>query len=180
MLRRSLATASAVLALAVPLSSCGFDYATERDYTPGAGTNNREGDVDILSAVVVSGQENSGTLITTLSNNSDEANTLSGITGERVVTTAGVEPTPVEFAGFEPVEVPAGGLINFADPALNIRATGEFGAGNFLELTFEFEEGDPVTMTVPVVDNETSDWKGLDEVSAEEAPSEAHDTEGDQ
>ena len=51
---RLLATAVAVLALAVPLSSCGFDYATDRDYTPAGGANNREGDVDVLSAVVVS------------------------------------------------------------------------------------------------------------------------------
>jgi hypothetical protein len=44
---RPLATAAAVLALAVPLSSCGFDYATDRDYTPGSGANNRDGVVDV-------------------------------------------------------------------------------------------------------------------------------------
>ena len=44
---RSLATAAAVLALAAPLTSCGFDYATERDYTPAGGSNNREGVVDL-------------------------------------------------------------------------------------------------------------------------------------
>ena len=54
---RSLATAAAVVALAVPLTSCGFSYATERDYTPAGGANNREGVVDLLSAVVVSGAE---------------------------------------------------------------------------------------------------------------------------
>ena len=52
---RSLATAAAVIALAVPLTSCGFSYATERDYTPAGGANSREGVVDLLSAVVVSG-----------------------------------------------------------------------------------------------------------------------------
>ena len=52
---RSLATAAAVVALAVPLTSCGFSYATERDYTPAGGANSREGVVDLLSAVVVSG-----------------------------------------------------------------------------------------------------------------------------
>ena len=51
---RPLATAAAVIALAAPLTSCGFDYATERDYTPGRGANTREGEVDVLSAVVVS------------------------------------------------------------------------------------------------------------------------------
>ena len=63
---RPLAIAAAVLALAAPLSSCGFDYATERDYTPGSGANNREGVVDVLSAVVVSGAEGSGTFVASL------------------------------------------------------------------------------------------------------------------
>ena len=68
---RSLATAAAVVALAAPLTSCGFDYATERTYTPAGGANNREGVVDVLSAVVVSGAEGSGTFVASLSNNDD-------------------------------------------------------------------------------------------------------------
>lgn len=163
MLRRSLATASAVLALAVPLSSCGFDYATQRDYTPGAGTNNRDGDVDVLSAVVVSGTEGSGTLIVSLSNDlPDEEQALTAVTGERVATSEGVEASPVEVSEFEPVEVPAGGLVNLAEPARDIKVTGDFEAGNFLELTFEFESGERTTLSVPVVSNEDSDWAGLD------------------
>ena len=38
--RRKLATAIGALVLAVPgLSACGFNYATDREYTPGNGTN---------------------------------------------------------------------------------------------------------------------------------------------
>lgn len=163
MLRRSLATATAVLALALPLSSCGFNYATQRDYTPGAGTNDRSGDVDILSAVVVSGTEGSGTLIASLSNGlTDEASTLTAVTGKRVATTEDAEESPVETAEFEPVEVPAGGIVNFAEPARDITLSGDFSAGNFLELTFEFESGQRTTMSVPVVSDEDSDWAGLD------------------
>ena len=81
---RSLATAAAVIALAAPLTSCGFDYATERNYTPAGGANNREGVVDVLSAVVVSGAEGSGTFVATLSNNDDvDEQSLTGISGER-------------------------------------------------------------------------------------------------
>lgn len=163
MLRRSLATATAVLALALPLSSCGFNYATQRDYTPGAGTNDRSGDVAVLSAVVVSGNEGSGTLIASLSNGlTDEASTLTGVTGNRVATTEDAEESPVELAEFEPVEVPPAGIVNLAEPARDITLTGDFRAGNFLELTFEFDNGQRTEMSVPVVSDEDSDWAGLD------------------
>ena len=69
MQHRLLVTAAAVVALAAPLSSCGFDYATDRVYTPASGANNREGEVDVLSAVVVSAAEGSGTFVASLSNN---------------------------------------------------------------------------------------------------------------
>ena len=86
---RSLATAAAVVALAAPLTSCGFDYATERDYTPAGGANNREGVVDVLSAVVVSGAEGSGTFVASLSNNDDvDEQSLTGISGGDPAVTA--------------------------------------------------------------------------------------------
>ena len=52
--RRSTATFVAVLLpLAAALTSCGFDYPTDRVNTIAAGTNNREADVDVLGARVV-------------------------------------------------------------------------------------------------------------------------------
>lgn len=163
-LRRSLATATAVLALTA-LSGCGirgFDYATDREYTPGAGTNNRDGVVDILSTVVVSADEGSGTLITSLSNGDrEEARTLTAVTG-MTVETGGDTASPVTFADFEPVEVPPAGLVNFADPALDIVATGDFEAGNFLDLTFEFADGERVSLSVPVVPDDSGYWAGMD------------------
>ena len=45
--RRSLALTTAAVALATTgLSSCGFDYATDRYYTPSVGTNNHDGIVE--------------------------------------------------------------------------------------------------------------------------------------
>ena len=103
----------AVLALAVPLSSCGFDYATDRDYTPAGGANNREGDVDVLSAVVVSAAEGSGTFIASLSNNDpDEPETFTGVAGE--------EEGSITAEEFEPVEIAPGGLVNLAEPPAEI------------------------------------------------------------
>lgn len=152
---RSLATAAAVIALAAPLTSCGFDYATERDYTPAGGSNNREGVVDLLSAVVVSGTEGSGTFVASLSNNDDsEEQSLTGISGG--------DGTTVEAAEFEPVTVPAGGLVNLAEPPADIVLTGDFAAGDFIPLAVEFGNGERISLNVPVVADDTGYWEGMD------------------
>ncbi|GAA1927649.1 hypothetical protein [Nocardioides hwasunensis] len=151
---RSIATAAAVLALAAPLSSCGFDYATERDYTPAGGANNREGVIDVLSAVVVSASDGSGTFVASLANNdADEEQTFTGVAGQ---------DDTVAPADFEPIAVAAGGLVNLADPPADIILTGDFGAGDFVPLAFDFGNGERVTLNVPVVSDETGYWKGMD------------------
>jgi len=152
---RPLAIAAAVLALAAPLSSCGFDYATERDYTPGSGANNREGVVDVLSAVVVSGAEGSGTFVASLSNNDiEEEQTFTGLSAGDGAT--------VEAAEFEPVEIVAGGLVNLAEPPAEIVLTGEFGAGDVVPLAVDFGNGERVMLNVPVVPDDSGYWEGMD------------------
>ena len=152
---RPLVTAAAVLALAAPLSSCGFDYATERDYTPASGANNREGDVDVLSAVVVSAAEGSGTFVASFSNNdAEEEQTFSGVSGD--------EGTSIEAADFDPIEIPAGGLVNLADPAADIVLTGDFKAGDFVPLAIDFGNGERVMLNVPVVPDDNGYWEGMD------------------
>ncbi|GAA1442586.1 hypothetical protein GCM10009641_57500 [Mycobacterium cookii] len=152
---RPLAIAAAVLALAAPLSSCGFDYATERDYTPGSGANNREGVVDVLSAVVVSGADGSGTFVASLSNNDiDEEQTFTGLSAGDGAT--------VEVTEFEPVEISAGGLVNLAEPPAEIVLTGEFGAGDVVPLAVDFGSGERVMLNVPVVSDDSGYWEGLD------------------
>lgn len=152
---RPLATAAAVIALAAPLTSCGFDYATERDYTPAGGANNREGEVDILSAVVVSASEGSGTFVASLSNNDTEAEqTFTGITGDDGVA--------IEAAAFDPVAIAPGALVNLADPAADIVLTGDFAAGDFVPLAFDFGNGERVAFNVPVVADDSGYWEGMD------------------
>ena len=152
---RPLVTAAAVLALAAPLSSCGFDYATERDYTPASGANNREGDVDVLAAVVVSAAEGSGTFVASFSNNdAEEEQTFSGVSGD--------EGTSIEAADFDPIEIPAGGLVNLADPAADIVLTGDFKAGDFVPLAIDFGNGERVMLNVPVVPDDNGYWEGMD------------------
>jgi hypothetical protein len=152
---RPLATAAAALALAVPLSSCGFDYATDRDYTPAGGANNREGTVDILSAVVVSAAEGSGTFVASLSNNDDEEEqSFTGVSGD--------DGAEIEAGDFEPVEIPAGGLVNLAEPSADIVLTGEFEAGDFVPLAVDFGNGERITLNVPVVADDAGYWEGMD------------------
>ena len=154
MQHRLLVSAATVVALAAPLSSCGFDYATDRVYTPGSGANNRDGAVDVLSAVVVSAAEGSGTFIASLSNNStDEEQTFTGVAGQDASVTA---------ADFEPITVPAGGLVNLAEPPAGVVLTGEFEAGDVVPLTVDFGNGERVSLNVPVVSDDTGYWEGMD------------------
>lgn len=152
---RPIATAAAVIALAAPLSSCGFDYATERDYTPAGGANNRQGEVDILSAVVVSAEEGSGTFVASFSNNSvDAEQTFTGISGDDGVA--------IETSEFDPVAIAPGGLVNLADPAADIVLTGDFAAGDFVPLAFDFGNGERISFNVPVVADDFGYWEGMD------------------
>ena len=154
-LRRSFALTAAALSLTAPaLTSCGFDYATDRYYTPANGANNRDGAVDVLGAVVVSTEPGSGTFIASLSNNSTtEPATFSELTG-----TGGGDVTTAEF---EPIEIAPGSLVNLADPPAEIKVTGDFAAGDFVEVSLGFDNGESTEVEVPVVDNDGY-FEGLD------------------
>jgi hypothetical protein len=169
--RRSLRLLAGALVLALPvLSSCGFDKATDRVYTPAAGANNRDGDVDVLSAVIVAAQPNSGTFIASLSNNSpkDDAKLtgITGITGDsQDLSFAPVDP---------PIEIKARGFVNLVnEPPITV--TGDFGAGDFERVTLTFESGDTVSLRIPVV-FACDEWSGLDS-SAEAGPSSGPQTD---
>src|SRR5690606_15046753 len=91
--------------LAPVLSSCGFNLATDRDYTPGVGANNREGTVDVLSAVIVAddAKSGSGVFVASFSNNStdtDESITVESISNDDGATFTGLEPIELEAEGF--------------------------------------------------------------------------------
>lgn len=154
-LRRSFALSAAALALTAPaLTSCGFDYATDRYYTPANGANNRDGAVDVLGAVVVSTEPGSGTFIASLSNNSTtEATSLTEL--------GATEDGDVTAAEFEPVEIAPGALVNLAEPPAEITVSGEFEAGDFVEVSLGFDNGENTVVEVPVVDNRGY-FEGLD------------------
>jgi hypothetical protein len=163
--RRSLRLVAGALVLALPLlGSCGFSKATDRVYTPGAGTNNRDGVVKVLTAVIVAAQPDSGTFIASLSNSSTDTDyQLSSVAGFGDWSDLTVEPSELS------IDIPARGFVNLVDED-PITVSGDFEAGRVAELTLSFDSGDTVTMRVPVV-YACNAYEGLDVSASEESAS---------
>ncbi len=159
-LRRKIALASGALLFTVPaLTACGFDYATDRYYTPAVGANNRDGQVDVLAAVIVASQDGSGRFIASLSNNT----TTETISFDAVKPGEGAS---VQLADVEPHEIGPNQLVNLVDePAIEI--TGDFKLGDFVPLVLTFGNGESIPVKAPVVPN-SGDFAGIDGPSAPE------------
>ena len=169
--RRSLRLVAGALVLALPLlGACGFNKATDRVYTPAAGTNNRDGDVDVLSAVIVAAQPDSGTFVASLSNNSpDQDAQLTGVAGVGDWSDLAVDPSDLS------IDIPARGFVNLVDED-PVTVSGDFEAGQVAELTLSFDSGDTVTMDVPIV-FACNTYDGLDPSQQEGEGSEAPTSE---
>ena len=142
--RRPTAIAGLLLALApvaATLSSCGFDYPTDRVNTVAAGVNERDHSVDALGIRVLASADGEGRLIGTLVNNLDESASLQDVTSPDQSVTAEVRP----------VRVPARGTVNLADAANEIPLSGEFAAGEHVLLELSFSTDESFTLDVPVV-----------------------------
>jgi copper(I)-binding protein len=167
-----LALAAGGLLLAVPaLSSCGFDYPTERVNTVGAGVTDRDNEVDVAGAVIVAGQSDSGTFIGTLANNTEDDIRLTSLTGG--------EKGSIEPDSFKPVDVPGRGhqnLATLAEEGDGITVTGDFEAGDFVTVTLDFDNDESVTMELPVV-KPCYQFEGLD--TSQTADEAGEDTEED-
>jgi hypothetical protein len=146
--RRSTATAlvAVLLPLAAALTSCGFDYQTDRVNTIAAGTNNRDAQVDVLGARVVAYSDGQGRLIGTFVYNDGEAEEPAVLeqVGAEGLTVGGGEQLGLEVPPDRPVNLAA----EDAEPIL---VEGEFAAGDFVELSYSFSTDEVVTLEVPVV-----------------------------
>lgn len=190
------AVAAGTLVLAAPtLTSCGFNFATDKVYTPAPGANNRDASVDVLNAVIVATNDGKGTLVTTLVNNETEAD--KGDTLESATGTA-LDGSDVTVNVKKPVEVPARGYARLAtataenglgeEPAAEglanyrpgIAVKGNFKIGEFVKLTLEFKNAGAVKVEVPVVAN-NCDWAGQDgeELSGHAACEGQHENESE-
>lgn len=141
-MRRSLALTSGALALAT-LSSCGFNYATDEIYNAATGTDARSSKVDVLSAVIVASEDDHGAFVATFANNDPTR-------ADRVTAIEGGVNDPTFESDMSSVSVPAGGYVNLAETH-GIPVSGDFTAGDFVEVSVEFGNADGVTFLVPVV-----------------------------
>ena len=157
-----LASAGVLVLATATLSSCGFNYATDKVYTPAEGVNNRDSRVDVLNAAIVATEDGKGTFVASLSNNETptlEDGQLTDV-DDQLTGLAGVGDTTLT-ADLEPVDVPGGGLVKLADGD-GIPVTGDsIKLGDFVEVELTFENADPVTMKIPVVAN-NRDFEGQD------------------
>ncbi len=151
-LRRTLALGAAGLAAMVALSACGFNYPTDRINNLTAGVDYRDGTVDILNAVVVAKAANSGTFVATFVNGSpSKPVSLQSASGDN---------TTISNVDAEPFTLQPGTMRNLAATS-GIPVSGTFALGQFVTITFQFDDGETANMSVPVVTNE-GQWAGLD------------------
>ncbi|KAB2812115.1 copper chaperone PCu(A)C [Pimelobacter simplex] len=143
-LKRPTAIAGLLLALvpaAATLSSCGFDYPTDRVNTIAAGVNNRDGEVKALGIRVLATAKGEGRLIGALVNNGTDDASLTEVSS----------PSGISAGEFEPIEVAPNGTVNLAHSEPQVPLTGDFTAGNVVTLEFTFSNGQSFSLDVPVV-----------------------------
>lgn len=168
--RRPLRFAIGALLLAVPvLSSCGFDYATDRVNDLTAGHTNREASVDVINSLVVAGQPDSGTLVGMLVNNDVDA--------DAALTSVTSGPDDAA-ADLEELTIAAGGRAELRDAGIRIEGT--FEAGEVYDVTLTFDTGEEVELSVPVV-TECGQYDGYDDAPTQGAESgEAYSCEAEE
>ena len=156
-LRRSIAGAAVVLAVPV-LSSCGASFGAQTDqvYNPAVGVDERSGTVDVINALVVSGDDGSGTVVATLVNNDqqddDTLRTVSGAGDDAGLT--------VKVAG--ETAIPAGGLLNMATDSQTSISGERVTPGNFVRLSFAFDRGAAVKVDAPVVSSDNPAYADIE------------------
>ncbi len=151
-LRRSLALGATGLAATAALTACGFSYPTDRINNPVAGVDYRNGTVEILNAVVVAKQANSGTFVATFVNSSP-SKTIS-------LQSASGDNTAISTVDAKPFTMQPNTLVNLAAHK-GMAVSGTFALGQFVTISFTFDDGENVNLQVPVVADD-GQWAGLD------------------
>ena len=153
-LRRSVALAAGVLLLGTPaLTSCGFDYPTDRVNTITNGATDRDNTVYVLNAVVVSSRPGTGTVIATLSNTNNPE-------PARLTSFSASKDAPLEATEEVDIGLLPDASVNLASSP-QIRVSGDFKAGEFITLSFGFDNGEEVNVKAPVV-TDCDEYDGLD------------------
>ena len=155
---RRLATALVAASL-VAISGCAanFDAPTQAIYQPAIGSDDRNGDVFVLNALVLGDDQGNGTLVTSLINQTSPADFLTGVTATVLggggvdvgslptlsSTVANAPSTGIELPTQTAVRLPEGGFVQLNSADLK--------PGGYLTLTLTFKEAAPLDIDVPVV-----------------------------
>lgn len=155
-LSRKLALAAGLVCLATPvLSSCGFDYATDRPNVIANGGYVQSGNgMRVLATRIVADTSHRGVFIATLALNPTANPVVAAKTAPTLVglTTRSDSPYQMTAAPFTPVAVTDTGAVNMADSnAGGIKVSGDFAAGAIIPVTLKFSDGEEVSVQTPVV-----------------------------
>jgi copper(I)-binding protein len=145
-LRRFLLLAFLLLA-SLALTGCngGFDAQTQQVYQAAAGISNRDSEVYVLNALVVTDGKGNGTVAGTLLDQAKQADTLQSVTavdssGQKISAKL-ASPLPLPPA--QSVKLETDGAVRLTGSSLQ--------AGYLVTVTFTFANAAPLTMTIPVV-----------------------------
>ena len=144
---RRIALAVFTFAAGLVLAGCGtgIDAQTAQAYDAAAGSNSRGGAVEVHNALFVDNDNGTATLSAAFLNKDTAAETLTGIT---VVNGEG-EPVGAKLA--EPIPLDSANLYVSGKTADVLLRGSTFAAGDFLAVTFTFEDAAEISMDVPVV-----------------------------
>ncbi|MCW2747321.1 MAG: hypothetical protein JWP10_463 [Nocardioidaceae bacterium] len=147
---RRVALSVVACAAALLLSSCGdirgFNYQTNAVYDASVGTNVRGTPVEVLNGLFVANDDGTATFSGGLLNKSGQVQTIQKVTA---VTDEGID-VPITLAG--PLSLTESTLYTTGTTADIVLDSGEVKAGDFVEVTFTFDEAADVTANVPVVE----------------------------
>lgn len=156
-LRRKLALAAGLLCLAVPvLSSCGFDYATDRpNVIANGGYDIGKTGLRVLAARIVAPADGQGTFVATIALN-PTADAVEDAADAPKLDRIGVGPDSdytLSAKSFSPVAVGDTGAVNMADSSAGggVAVTGDFKAGSIVPVELSFSDGSSVVVQTPVV-----------------------------
>jgi hypothetical protein len=155
-LRRKLALAAGLLCLAVPvLSSCGFDYATDRpNVIANGGYDIGKTGLRVLAARIVASQDGQGVFVATIALNptADPVTDASDAPKLDQISAGPDSKYDLTAKNFTPVAVGDTGAVNMADPSVGgITVTGDFKAGSIVPVKLTFSDGSSAVVQTPVV-----------------------------
>jgi hypothetical protein len=130
------------------LTGCGADFnaQTNQQYQAGVGTDDRSNPVYVLGALVVARDNGAGTLVGSLINQvraSDELVSVTAKDASGQPITATSIPQPITLTSQQAVKLQDGGTVRLSGPGVVL--------GDFITVTFSFQQAAPIAVEVPVV-----------------------------